>query len=127
MFFIMALILKRNIFSQIILVRLISVVLMLIVGAQAEKLLLMHMARWIALKLLKKYGAREVLVYLGYVIGKAEPIIKAALIDGKQHAFNYDCRPRAIIEKFDLRSPIFHATTKNGHTGQIGINKWEII
>ena len=86
-----------------------------------------YMARWIALKLLKKYGAREVLVYLGYVIGKAEPIIKAALIDGKQHAFNYDCRPRAIIEKFDLRSPIFHATTKNGHTGQIGINKWEII
>ena len=86
-----------------------------------------YMARWIALKLLKKYGAKEVLVYIGYVIGKAEPLIKMALVDGRKTSFRYDCRPQAIIERFDLRKPIFLETAKEGHTGRIGINSWETI
>lgn len=86
-----------------------------------------YMARWVALQLLKKYGAKEVLVYLGYVIGKAEPLIKMALIDGKETSFRYDCRPQSIIERFDLRKPRFLETAKEGHTGRIDINPWEII
>ena len=86
-----------------------------------------YMARWIALKLLKKYGAKEVLVYLGYVIGKAEPLIKMALVDGKETSFRYDCRPQAIIERFDLRKPIFLETAKEGHMGRIDVNPWETI
>lgn len=84
-----------------------------------------YMARWVALKLLKKYGAKEVLVKLGYVIGKAEPLIKQAVIDGKETSFNYDCRPNAIIERFDLRKPIYEDLAKNGHFGRIGEVPWE--
>ena len=84
-----------------------------------------YMARWIALKLLKKYGAKEVLVKLGYVIGKAEPLIKQAVIDGKETSFNYDCRPNAIIERFDLRRPIYEDLARNGHFGRMGELPWE--
>lgn len=86
-----------------------------------------YMARWIALQLLKKYGVHEVLVRLGYAIGKAEPLLKTALIDGKEQTFRYDCRPQAIIERFDLRRPIFLKTAQEGHFGKIGEYPWEII
>ena len=84
-----------------------------------------YMARWIALKLLKKYGAKEVLVKLGYVIGKAEPLIKSAIIDGRETTFHYDCRPKAIIERFDLRRPIYEDLARNGHFGRMGVVGWE--
>lgn len=84
-----------------------------------------YMARWIALKLLKKYGAKAVLVKLGYVIGKAKPLIKQAVIDGRETSFSFDCRPNAIIEKFDLRKPIFEDLAKNGHFGRVGELPWE--
>ena len=79
-----------------------------------------YMARWIALKLMKTYGAKEVLVKIGYVIGKAEPIMTTAIINGEvKHEldFRYDCRPEAIIEKFDLRRPIYLQTAREGHFG----------
>src|SRR3989344_2179251 len=86
-----------------------------------------YMARFIALQLLKKKGAREVLVKLGYVIGKAEPLIKIALIDGVEELFDYDCRPNAIIERLDLRKPKFLKTARNGHFGKIGKYTWEVV
>jgi len=79
-----------------------------------------YMARWIALKLMKTYGAKEVLVKIGYVIGKTEPIMTTAIINGEvKHEldFRYDCRPEAIIEKFDLRRPIYLQTAREGHFG----------
>jgi S-adenosylmethionine synthetase len=86
-----------------------------------------YMARWVALQLLKKYSAKEVLVKLGYVIGGEEPLLKTAYIDGRETVFKYDCRPKAIIEMFDLRKPIFTQTAKNGHFGFINIYPWEKI
>lgn len=84
-----------------------------------------YMARWVALQLLKKYGAQEVLTQIGYVIGRAEPLIKTAIIDGKEEQIAFDCRPSAIIERFDLRKPIYHDTAKNGHTGRMEELPWE--
>lgn len=84
-----------------------------------------YMARWVALQLLEKYGADEVLVKIGYVIGKAEPLIKYALIDGKEETFDYDCRPAAITEQFDLKKPLYLDLAKNGHFGRPGKLPWE--
>ncbi len=84
-----------------------------------------YMARWIALKLLKRHGAKEVLVKIGYVIGGIQPVLKIAYIDGKETTFNFDCRPEAIIERFDLRKPIYTQTAKRGHFGFIGDYLWE--
>jgi len=86
-----------------------------------------YMARWIALKLLKKYGVKEVLVKIGYVIGGVQPVLKVAYIDGKEITFNFDCRPEAIIERFDLRKPIYTQTARRGHFGFIGDYLWEKI
>ena len=84
-----------------------------------------YMARFVALQLLKKYNAHDVLVKIGYAIGKAEPLVKFAIIDGKETEFDYDCRPQAIIERFDLLKPIYLDLAKNGHVGRIGQLPWE--
>lgn len=84
-----------------------------------------YMARFIALHLLHKHSAHEVITRLGYVIGGDQPLIKQAIIDGKETAFDIDCRPGAIIERFDLRKPIFARTAKDGHFGYIGKYSWE--
>jgi len=80
-----------------------------------------YMARWIALNLLKKHGAKEVLVKLAYVIGKPEPIMMKALIDYREVQLlgygDFNCRPQAIIERFDLRRPIYQQTARQGHFG----------
>lgn len=82
-----------------------------------------YMARWIALQELNK-GASEVLVKLAYVIGGVEPVMQSAIIDGKLVSLNYDCRPQAIIERFDLLRPIYYDTARYGHFGR-GINSWD--
>ncbi len=86
-----------------------------------------YMARWIALQLLKKQGAQEVVVKIGYAIGLAEPVVKYAVIDGTQTSFNYDCRPQAIIEQLGLRQPIFADLARYGHIGRINQLPWEIF
>ena len=86
-----------------------------------------YMARWIALQLLKKYRAKEVLIRLGYVIGGDQPLIKQAIIDGKETSFKYDCRPAAIIERFNLKQPIYLQTAQKGHFGYINEYPWEKI
>jgi len=83
-----------------------------------------YMARWVALQLLNKYGAFEVMVKLGYVIGSAEPILKVAIVDGEEYMFHYDCRPQAIIERFELKRPIYLQTARDGHFG-ISSYPWE--
>ncbi len=83
-----------------------------------------YMARWIAIQLLNKYGAEEVIVKLGYVIGHDKPLIKDACVDGQKVSFDYDCRPLAIIERFNLRQPIYADLAKNGHFGRKNL-KWE--
>jgi len=87
-----------------------------------------YMARWIALKLLEEHKADDAIVRLGYVIGRSEPLLREAVVDGQ--VFNleeYDCRPQAIIERFNLRKPIYQDTAANGHFGFIGEYPWETI
>lgn len=84
-----------------------------------------YMARWVALNFIKK-GAKEAIVRLVYVIGKPEPIVKVALIEGKKFNVEYDCRMEAIIERFDLRRPIYLDTAANGHFGRKEL-PWEKI
>lgn len=61
------------------------------------------MARKIAVDLLKKHQAKEVLVKLAYAIGIPEPIMATAEIDGKtQNISGYDLTPKGIISLFKL-------------------------
>ena len=62
------------------------------------------MARHIALNELWKNKAKEVLVKIAYCIGKAEPLMVIAIIDGveKDVSKQYDCRPESIIRKLKL-------------------------
>jgi S-adenosylmethionine synthetase len=61
------------------------------------------MARLIAVELLKKHKAREVLVKLAYAIGKREPVMAVAEIDGKQVPLTgYDLTPRALARRAHL-------------------------
>lgn len=85
-----------------------------------------YMARWIALQLLNKYGADEVIVKLGYVIGHDKPLIKSAYADRQKVDFDYDCRPLAIIERFNLQKPIYLDLAKNGHFGRKKL-EWEKV
>lgn len=61
-----------------------------------------YFARWIALDLLQRSFAHEVLVEIAYCIGKSEPLMVTANIDGdKKDVFSlYDCRPQSIIKFF---------------------------
>jgi S-adenosylmethionine synthetase len=87
-----------------------------------------YMARWIALDLLKKKGVGSVLVKLAYVIGKDQPLMATATLDGLQEIAitNYDCRPQAIIERFNLLRPLYLQTARDGHFG-IKSYPWEQI
>ncbi len=81
-----------------------------------------YMARWIALQLLKQHQAKEVVVKLGYVIGEEEPVMKTAWIKKQDDSiiiasFSYDCRPLAIIDKFNLQRPLYLKTATQGHFG----------
>jgi len=86
-----------------------------------------YMARKIAVDLLKRLKAKEVIVKLAYAIGVAKPVMFSACIDGveadmiedgwKFTTSDYDLTPKAMIEKLDLRSPQFEKTAEWGHFG----------
>ena len=78
-----------------------------------------YMARKIAVDYLRKRKAHEVLVRLAYAIGKAEPLEKTVIIDGKPEEIEgYDLTPRGIIKFLNLKHPIYEATAKWGHYGE---------
>jgi len=80
-----------------------------------------YMARFIALDLLKQKAVHEVTVKLAYVIGRAEPVMATANFgNGTQIDISkfYDCRPQAIVERFELRRPIYQDLARNGHFGR---------
>ena len=77
-----------------------------------------YMARKIAVDLLKKNNANEVLVQLAYAIGYDQPIQASALIDGEhQFVSGYDLTPRGIINFLELKQPVFSQTAEWGHMG----------
>jgi S-adenosylmethionine synthetase len=88
-----------------------------------------YMARHLAVKLLKGYKAKSVLVKLAYAIGIAEPVMAIATIESptlKENAKmlevsltdkqNY-LTPKGIIEFLDLRRPQYEKTAQWGHFG----------
>lgn len=77
-----------------------------------------YMARKIAIDLLKKHKAEEVLVHLGYVIGIVDPVMAINKIDGqKKRIEGYDLTPNGIIENLNLRKPIYKKLSMWGHFG----------
>ncbi len=94
-----------------------------------------YAARYIAKNMVAAGIAREMLVQLAYAIGVAHPVsifvntygTAACGRDGKQ--FNdadiadaigrmFDLRPAKIIEKFQLKKPIYEPTAAYGHVGR---------
>jgi len=90
-----------------------------------------YMARFAAKNIVANGLAKECLVSVAYAIGRAEPLmVHAETENGKDlSAFvreKFDFRPRAIIERLDLRRPIYAQTASYGHFGKQGL-PWEEI
>jgi S-adenosylmethionine synthetase len=86
------------------------------------------MARYIAKNLVGAGIAEKCLVQLAYAIGVADPVSifvdtygtskysPAQLADAARTVFN--CKPRGIVETFDLLRPIYRSTAAYGHFGR---------
>jgi len=85
-----------------------------------------YVARKIAIDLLKKNNAdrslpavRQVFVKLAYCIGKAEPVMAVAILDGKEIKIEgYDLTPKGIKELLNLDNVKFAETSRWGHFGR---------
>jgi S-adenosylmethionine synthetase len=78
-----------------------------------------YIARKIAVDLLKKYSAKEVIVKLAYVIGKENPVMQTALIDNKEvEITDYDLSPNGIYNFLDFDNLKFTETSNWGHFGR---------
>mgnify|MGYP001589972806 CR=1 FL=1 len=78
-----------------------------------------YMARRIAVDLLKKRNAKEVYTKLAYAIGKAEPVMAVAVIDGVEEAIvGYDLSPKGIREYLKLDKVKYAETSTWGHYGR---------
>lgn len=89
-----------------------------------------YAARYIAKNLVAAGVAEEVLVQLAYAIGVAKPVsvfvntygtaangLTDAVIAEKVNEI-FDLRPAKIIEKFQLKNPIYEPTASYGHVGR---------
>ncbi|HEY4473612.1 MAG TPA: methionine adenosyltransferase [Candidatus Paceibacterota bacterium] len=91
-----------------------------------------YMCRFVAKNLVANGYAKECIVSVSYAIGRAEPLmIEAINEEGKSMADlvkkNFDFRPKAMIERLDLRKPMFRETAAYGHFGREGLPWEEII
>lgn len=91
-----------------------------------------YMARFAAKNLVANGLAKNCLVSVAYAIGRAEPLmIEAVNEKGESLAGivkeKFDFRPKAIIERLDLRRPIYLRTAAYGHFGKSGLPWEEII
>jgi len=83
-----------------------------------------YMARKIAVDLLKRHQAKEVLVKLAYSIGVAEPVMATAEITDfnqqKQEIIirDYDLTPRGIVDFLQLNRPQYGQVARWGSFGQ---------
>jgi len=90
-----------------------------------------YMCRFVAKNLVANGFAKQCLVSVAYAIGKAEPLMVEAINEkGESLAeiakSKFDFRPRAIIEKLNLRRPIYQMTAAYGHFGRESF-PWEKI
>ncbi len=95
-----------------------------------------YAARWVAKNIVAAGLARQVLVQVAYAIGVARPV--SVHVDcggtskvpqpriGEAVAKVFDLRPKAIIERLNLRRPIYRAIARDGHFGLDGESyTWE--
>lgn len=90
-----------------------------------------YMARFAAKNLVASGFAKQCLVSVAYAIGRAEPVMVEAINEkGESLAdllkIKFDFRPMAIIERLDLRKPIYYKTSVYGHFGKADL-PWEIV
>ncbi len=90
-----------------------------------------YMCRFVAKNLVANGYAKKALVSVAYAIGRVEPVMVEAFDDtGKNLSDivnkNFDFRPQAIIERLQLRKPVFRPTAAYGHFGVEG-RAWETI
>ena len=95
-----------------------------------------YMARWIAKNIVAAGLARKCQIELAYAIGVAQPVSvlvesygTGKLSDAELSALvreRFDLRPAAIIERLDLRRPIYQPTAAYGHFGRPDLDlPWE--
>ena len=78
-----------------------------------------YMARRIAVDLLEKRGAKEVYTKLAYAIGKAEPVMAVAVVNGiDEPIVGYDLSPKGIREFLKLDKVKYAETCTWGHFGR---------
>lgn len=78
-----------------------------------------YMARKIAVELLQKHNAKKVETKLAYAIGKAEPVMAVAIIDGKETEIaGYDLSPQGIRTYLKLDEVLYKNTSTWGHFGR---------
>ncbi len=78
-----------------------------------------YMARKIAVDLVKSGQAKEAFVKLAYAIGKAEPVMAVAILDGKEIKIEgYDLTPQGIRKFLKLDKVNFAETSCWGHFGR---------
>jgi len=90
-----------------------------------------YMERFVAKNLVANGYGKEVLVSVAYAIGMAEPLMIEAINEkgedlSKIVRKNFDFKPLAIIERLQLRNPIFEQTATYGHFGKKNL-PWEKI
>jgi len=91
-----------------------------------------YMCRFVAKNLVANGYAKQCLVSVAYAIGRAEPLMVEA-IDERGESLSkivgekFDFRPKAIIERLDLRRPIYSQTAAYGHFGKKNLPWEEVI
>ncbi|MDP2598552.1 MAG: methionine adenosyltransferase [Candidatus Liptonbacteria bacterium] len=90
-----------------------------------------YMARFAAKNIVANGLAKECLVSVAYAIGKAEPLMVEAVNEKGENFADlvkekFDFRPAAIIERLNLRRPIYLQTAAYGHFGKPGF-PWEEV
>ena len=87
-----------------------------------------YMARFLAKNIVASTGGRAQ-VQLAYAIGVVQPISVRVTVNGEDWNDLFkdiDLSPKGIIDKLDLRRPIYQATASGGHFGREGF-PWEVI
>lgn len=82
-----------------------------------------YMCRFVAKNLVANKLVKNCLVSVSYAIGRAEPLMVEAIDENGRNLSkivrkNFDFRPNAIIERLDLRRPIYKQTAAYGHFGK---------
>ena len=91
-----------------------------------------YMARFAAKNIVANGLAKECLVSVAYAIGRAEPLMVHAETEigkdiGEFVRKKFDFRPNVIIERLNLRRPLYQKTAVYGHFGKPGFPWEEII